>query len=52
MTIPVTELRVGMKLAGKHPVTVRTIDPCTQRGKVHVNRSLCYDLCGTVEVEK
>ena len=50
--IPVTELRIGMTLAGKGGTKVRTIDPCTTRGKVHVNTTQCYDLCGYIEVAR
>lgn len=48
--IPVTELRTGMTLAGKNGTKVTSIEPCTQRGKVHVNGGKCYDLCGYIEV--
>lgn len=48
----VTELRVGMTIVestGKK-TPVKTLSPCTQPRKVHVNTTQCYDYCGYVNV--
>lgn len=52
ITIPVSELHIGDAIPfGKNKAKlVRTITPCTQRGKIHVNGGDCYDLCGTVDI--
>lgn len=48
VNIPVTDLRIGDIIAPN--IVVRTVDACTQRGKIHVNEKLCYDLVGYAEV--
>jgi hypothetical protein len=48
--IPVTEMRIGMIIAEGKGVRINTLDPCTQRDKVHVNGGMCYDYCGDVVV--
>ena len=49
--ITVTGLTVGDVIVdGKAGILVKTITPCTQRGKIHVNTSLCYDNISTVEI--
>lgn len=48
----VTELRVGMtivELSGKK-TPVKTLSPCTQPRKIHVNNTDCYDYTGHVRV--
>lgn len=48
----VTDLRVGMTIvesSGKK-TEVKTLSPCTQPRKVHVNEKDCYDWCGYVNV--
>lgn len=53
--IPVTQLRIGQLLADSDRrdkgTPIREITPCTQSGKVHVNKSLCYDLIGFAKVK-
>lgn len=52
MTIPVIQMRLGMVIVEGHnrhtPITKLT--PCTQRDKVHVNGTMCYDYCASVDV--
>lgn len=51
--IKVTELRIGMTIVegnGRHKVPVKTLTPCTQPRKVHVNEKDCYDYIGSVTV--
>ena len=49
--IQVTALTVGDTIAdGKSSIYVKTITPCTQYGKIHVNSSLCYDNISTIEI--
>jgi hypothetical protein len=48
--IPVTDLRIGMVIAEGSGVKVRTLTPCTQRDRVHVNDSMCYEYSGKVHV--
>lgn len=49
--INVTELRRGMVIVeNRRTIPVKSITGCTQRGKVHVNDTLCYDLCGKVTI--
>jgi hypothetical protein len=48
----VTELRIGMTIVeSNHTRTlVRSLTPCTQPRKVHVNDRDCYDYCAYVTV--
>ena len=49
--ITVTGLTVGDTIVdGKAGILVKTITPCTQPRKIHVNTSLCYDTIGTIEI--
>lgn len=51
--IKVTELRVGMTIlenGGRSKTPVKSLTPCTQRRKVHVNKKDCYDYIGSVTV--
>ena len=49
--ISVTGLTVGDTIVdGKAGILVKSITPCTQHGKIHVNTSLCYDNISTVEI--
>ena len=49
--ISVTGLTVGDVIAdGKSGILVKSITPCTQYGKIHVNTSLCYDNISTIEI--
>lgn len=47
-SIPVTDLAYGDVIAPN--VVVKTIDPCTSRGKIHVNGKYCYELVGYAEI--
>jgi hypothetical protein len=54
LEIPVTQLRIGQTLTdsdGRGATPVKSIDNCTQRGKIHVNRTLCYDLIGFARIK-
>ena len=49
--ISVTGLTVGDTIVdGKDGILVKSITPCTQYGKIHVNSSLCYDNVSTIEI--
>lgn len=52
MTRAVTELRVGMTIieSSGHKTEVKSLSPCTQPRKVHVNNKDCYDYAGIVNV--
>ena len=49
--IDVTNLRIGMVIAEGKGIKVKTLTPCTQRDKVHVNDTMCYDYAGKVSVK-
>lgn len=51
--IKVTELRIGMTIlenGGRSKTPVKTLTPCTQPRKVHVNGKYCYDFTGNVTI--
>ena len=49
--ISVTGLAIGdIIIDGKTGILVKTITPCTQYGKLHVNETLCYDNISTIEI--
>jgi hypothetical protein len=54
MEIPVMQLRIGQTLtdsAGRGNTVIKQFDPCTQPGKIHVNRTMCYDLIAFARIK-